>query len=266
MKRQDSFLLAPAAIILIVMAVVCCPVSASSLLYDPDAEAVAQQNKQLSAPISDLAASAQSKSPGRAFLFSAVVPGAGEFYSGAKSGVVFAVAEIAFWTTYIVFHGQAEELKDDYVEYVDDHILFEEDSPTTSTKNWNLEDYEHATQSDNWHYVYTEENGKPIDRVGKFYWDDLPDDRIDQPGSVDMVSQARAEAFEKRGSTNDKFKQAKLFLGLVVVNHIVSAIDARIAATIHNNRISESNTEISFHPTISPSGHAGARLILCRQF
>ena len=266
MKRQDSFLLAPAATMIIFMVAVCCPISASSLLHDPDAEAVVQQNKQLSAPISDLAASVQPKSPGRAFFFSAAVPGAGEFYSGAKRGVVFAAAEIAFWTAYIVFHGQAEESKDDYLEYVDEHILFEEDSPTTSTENWNLEDYEHATQSDNWHYVYTEENGMPIDRVGKFYWDDLPEDRIDQPGSIDMVSQTRAEAFEKRGSTNDKFKQAKRFLGLVVANHIVSAIDARIAATIYNNRISESGAEISFHPTVSPLGHVGARLTLCRQF
>ena len=265
MKYQVSFLLAPAAIMLIAMLAICCPVSASSLLHDPEAEAVVQQNKRLSAPISD-PVSDQLKSPGKAFLFSAAVPGTGEFYSGTKRGVMFAAAEIAFWATYIVFHGQAEELKDDYVEYVDEHILFEEDSPTTSTENWNLEDYEHATQSDNWHYVYTEENGRPIDRVGKFYWDDLPEDRIDQPGSVDMVSQNRAEAREKRDSTNDKFKQAKRFLGLVVVNHIISAIDARIAAIIYNNRISESGAEISFHPTVSPLGHVGARLALCRQF
>ena len=265
MKRQNSFLLASATTMLISMMAVCCTVSASSLLTDPDAEAVVQQNKRLSAPISN-STSAQLKSPGKAFLFSAVVPGTGEFYSGAKRGVLFAAAEIAFWAAYIVIHGQAEDSKDDYVSYVDDHILFEEGSPATSTEEWTLEDYEHATQSDNWHYVYTEENGKPIDRVGKFYWDDLTEERIDQPGSVDMVSQNRAEAFEKRGSTNDKFKQAKRFLGLVVVNHIVSAIDARIAATVYNNRISESGAEISFHPTVSPLGQVGARLALCRQF
>lgn len=266
MKRQDSFLLAPAAIMLIAMLAVCCPVSASSLLNDPVAEAVVQQNKQLSASISNLSTSTQSKSPSKAFLFSAAVPGAGEFYSGTKRGVVFAAAEIAFWTAYIVFHGKAEESEDEYVEYVDEHILFENDFPTTSTENWNLEDYEHATQSDNWHYVYTEENGMPISRVGKFYWDDLPEDRINEPGSVDMVSQNRAEARGKRDSTNDKFKQAKRFLGLVVVNHIISAIDARIAATVYNNRISESAAEISFQPTVSPLGHVGARLALCRQF
>ena len=269
MKRGGSFLSASVAMLVIMMTAISYPVSADSLLQDPDAEAVVEQNKRLSTPISDSLASVQLKSPGKAFLFSAAVPGAGELYSGAKRGVIFTVAEVAFWAAYIVLHGDAEDLKVDYLDYVDEHILFEEEPAAiwaTSTKDWTLEDYEHATQSDNWHYVYTEESGKPIDRVGKFYWDDLPEGRMDQPGSVDMVSQTRAEAFEKRGLTNDRFKQTKLFLGLVVINHIVSAIDARIAATIYNNRISESNTEISLHPTISPLGHLGAHLTLRRQF
>ena len=269
MKRRGSLLLASAVTTFVIVLTVSCPASTSSLLHNPDAEAVVQQNKQLSEPIARSLPSARMKSPGKAFLFSAAVPGTGEFYSGAKRGVVFAVAEVAFWAAYIVLHGDAEDLKDDYIAFVDEHIVFEDEpSPeyATSTEEWTLEDYEHATQSDNWHYVYTEENGKPIDRVGKFYWDDLPEDRIDQPGSIDMVSQSRAEAFEKRHSANDRFKNAKFFLGLVVANHIISAIDARIAATIYNNRIPETDVEISLYPTISPSGHPGARLTLHGRF
>jgi len=253
-------------VIAIIVMSVSCPVLADSLLHDPEAEAVIQQNKRLNAPLEDSLSSAPQKSPGKAFLFSAVVPGAGEFYSGAKRGAAFAAAEVAVWVAYIVLHGRAEELKNDYIGFVDEHIVFEADSPATSTANWTLEDYEHATQSDNWHYVYTEENGKPLDRVGKFYWDDLPEERIDQPGADDMVSESRAEAFGQRSAANDKFKQAKFFLGLVVVNHIVSAIDARIAATVYNSRIAEAAPEMSFHPTVSPSGGVGALLTLRRQF
>jgi len=241
----------------------------ASTMNDPDAVAAALQDRELDESIADPLSSALPKSPGKAFLFSAAVPGTGEFYSGAKRGVLFVAAEIAFWTAYIVLHGRGEELKDDYLEFCDEHIVFEEDSPASSTKSWTLEDYEHATQSDNWHYVYTEDNGRAIERVGKFYWADLPEDMIDQPGDKPLSesqSQFRTEAFGKRESTNDKFKQAKMFLGLVVLNHIISAVDGKIAATIYNNRISETSARISFHPTLSPSGHLGARLTLYRRF
>ncbi len=267
MKLQGNLLPAIAAMTFVIALTASCSAMASSLLHDPDAEAVVELNKQLSESITSSLSSAQPKSSAKAFLFSAAVPGTGEFYSGAKRGALFAAAEIAFWAAYIALHGDADDLKDDYIAFVDEHIVFEDEpSPpyATSTVDWTLEDYEHSTQSDNWHYVYTEEKGKPVDRVGKFYWDDLPEDRIDQPGSIDMVSETRAEAREKRDSQNSKFKRAKFFLGLVVANHIVSAIDARIAAKVYNNRISE--TEISLHPTVSPSGHPEARLTLHKRF
>lgn len=267
MGQQSKFFSASIAVVFIVIAAVPLSASASSLIRDSNAEA--ELNRKLNEPIANSLSSARLKSPGKAFLLSAAVPGTGEIYSGAKRGVLFAAAEIAFWTAYIVLHGEAEELKEDYIGFVDEHIIFEEDSPASSTETWTLEDYEHATQSDNWHYVYTETKGEPIERVGKYYWSDLPEDMIDQPGDK-PISQSespfRVEAFSKRGSTNDKFKQAKFLLGLVVLNHIISAVDGRIAATMYNNRISETSAEISFHPTISPSGHLGAHLALHGRF
>lgn len=264
MKQQANLL--SASIAIIVLIVVPYFASADSLIRNSDAEAVVQQNEQLRKPLTEALSATVPKSPGKAFLFSAIVPGSGEFYCGAKRGALFVATEIAFWATYFVLNGQGEDIKTEYIAYVDEHIRFEADSPATSTANWTLEDYEHATQSDNWHYVYTEENGRPLDRVGKFYWDDLPADRIDQPGAIDMISESRAEAREKRDSSNDKLKQAKFFLGLVVINHVVSAIDARIAAIVYNKQIPETKTEVSLYPTISPSGQVGAHLALYRSF
>lgn len=226
----------------------------------PQPEFVFQQNDPSDAKPLNITSSIGKKSPQKAFLFSAVVPGTGEFYSGTKRGVFFVASEIALWTAYFMLHGKAEDYQDDYVKFVDAHIRFEEDSPADSTKSWTLEDYEHATQADNWHYVYTETNGKPIERVGKFYWDDLPKDKIDEPGGVSLDesnSESRKAAFEKRGLANDEFKQAKIFLGLVVVNHIASAVDARIAATMYNNRVSNNGINVSLHPTLSASGNPG---------
>lgn len=228
------------------------------------------QSNLLNIASQDVVASISKKSPQKAFLFSAIMPGTGEFYSGAnKRGVFFAASEIAFWSTYIVLHGKAENYQEEYIKFVDDHIVFEDDSPADSTKSWTLEDYEHATQADNWHYVYTETNGKPIDRVGKFYWKDLPKDKIDESGGVPIEesnSESRINAFEKRGLANDKYKQAKIFLGLVVINHVVSAIDARIAATIYNNRLPQNGVGVSFHPTLSPSGDIGGYVKLYKSY
>jgi hypothetical protein len=253
-----------AAILLMALAM-SLPAIANPLINNPSAKAAMQLDEKLNESMASSLHPGRLKSPSRAFLLSAVIPGTGEFYAGTKRGVLFVAAEVAFWTTYFVLHGQAEDIKEDYVEFVDSHILFEEDSPVGSTETWTLEDYEHATQSDNWHYVYTESNGKPVDRVGKYYWDDLPQDLIGEPGGVPLSesqSPARVEAYSKRGSMNDKFKNAKVFLGLVILNHIVSAVDARIAAAVHNDRISE----ISLHPTVSPSGYLGAYLTLHRKF
>jgi len=262
MRLQNQFLI---AITLFIALAISLPAIAGPLINNPGAKAAIQLDEKLNETMASSLPPDGLKSPSKAFLFSAVVPGTGELYAGTKRGLLFVAAEIAFWTTYFVVHGQAEDIKEDYVDFVDSHIVFEEDSPVSSTETWTLEDYEHATQSDNWHYVYTESNGKPVDRVGKYYWDDLPQDLIGEPGGVPLSesqSLVRVEAYSKRGSMNDKFKNAKVFLGLVILNHIVSAVDARIAAAIHNDRISE----ISLHPTVSPSGYLGAYLMLHRKF
>ncbi|MGB9596263.1 MAG: hypothetical protein ACPL7B_08280 [Candidatus Poribacteria bacterium] len=204
------------------------------------------------------------KSSTKAFLLSSVVPGTGQLYIGSKKGFAFIASEIAFWSAYVVLHERANNLRNDYTDYVDEHITFEEDSPTKSTKNWTLEDYEHATQTDNWHYVYTENNGKPIDRVGKFYWKDLPKEKIDEPGD-ELISKYRATAYGMRGSANKKYKQAKIYLSMVVLNHVISAIDARITAIIKSNKTFQA-TNISIYTSITSDFTPNLYMIAQSQF
>ncbi|MBD3183598.1 hypothetical protein GF312_14995 [Candidatus Poribacteria bacterium] len=240
-----------------------------SLLDDHKFSSAIFQIKPTNDIVSETISINKQKSPAKAFLFSAVVPGTGELYSKAKRGIIFMAAEVALWVTYFVMNGQAEDLKADYVAYVDEHIVFEDDSPVYSTETWTLEDYEHATQSDNWHYVYTENNGQPLTRVGKYYWKDLPEEKIDAPGGISLSeseSQYRIEAFNKRTDMNDKFKQSKVFIGLVVINHIVSAIDARIAATIYNKQNNKADVSFSLLPMMSNSRDTNAMLNMSGRF
>lgn len=220
------------------------------------------ENKADSKPIATFVTN--QKSPVKAFLFSAAVPGTGELYTGSPKGIAFIATEVAFWTTYVVLHGRSKDLNSSYKKYVKEHIAFivDEESKVNSVDNWNMEDYEHATQTGNWHYIYME---KDIERLGKFYWKDLPQDKIDEPGE-DIMTPYRAEAYSKRGSANTKYKQAKICLSLIVVNHLVSAIDARLSAMFHNKQTLQTNTAISIRPFITPSNESGLYVTLNNVF
>jgi len=54
----------------------------------------------------------------KAGFLSLLLPGAGQIYNGDRGkALIFAGAEAAVWTSYLVFHFQAEGLSDDYREY-----------------------------------------------------------------------------------------------------------------------------------------------------
>lgn len=206
------------------------------------------------------------KSPNRAFLSSLVVPGSGQLYVGAKRGYLFLAADIVLLTSYFITHSRAENTRDDYRDLVREHVIF--DGPGTF-ETWDpIEDFEHATLFDNWHNVYTENNGEPLDRTGKWYWDDrraFKDE--DRKGGDDSPN--REEALRLRYEANDKFELARTLLGGVILNHAISAIEARIAAKKHNKKDSRL---LSFKPigldlrtTVLPDG-IESQLVLSAHF
>ncbi|HIE26720.1 TPA: hypothetical protein EYP66_05500 [Candidatus Poribacteria bacterium] len=195
------------------------------------------------------------KSPSKAFLFSAFIPGTGGIYAESKRGYLYIATEIVFFAGYFLAHRSASSLKDDYLQQVRDHVKFDaEVSPQLAAKefkDWNLEDFEHATMYDNWHNVYTEDDGKPLERVGPFYWEDRENVK-DEDRQRNPDSRKRQVAFDLRQDSNERFKLAKTFLGLVIFNHLVSAIDARIAAKLYNKRLISEKSGLAFKTTVLP--------------
>ena len=58
------------------------------------------------------------KSPGKAFFYSLAVPGLGQYYYGSKvKPVLFLSAEVASWIFYFKWHGQGDDLTDEYEEF-----------------------------------------------------------------------------------------------------------------------------------------------------
>ena len=96
---------------------------------------------------------------------------------------------------------------------------------------------------------------KTLERVGLWYWEDLETykDETKRQGNNGPPSKQRQTAYDLRNNANDKFERAKVFLGLVMFNHIVSAVDARIAARNYNKtKISQSRTQLSWQIEVSP--------------
>ena len=174
------------------------------------------------------------KSPNEAFLYSLVVPGMGQLYTGAKRGYLYAAADVVLMTTYFLLRNNASNTREDYRDVVREHVIF---IGPGSFENWDpIEDFEHATQYETWNHVYDSEETRA--RTGKWYWADLDQNLKNEPDlSIDFDSNYRLEAFELRQKANDTFQRARTLLGLAILNHVVSAVEARIATKRFNTRL-----------------------------
>ena len=223
--------------------------------------------RTLGAQLEGLRPTEPMKSPNRAFLSSLVVPGSGQLYVGAKRGYLFLAADIALLVGYFIAHSDAENSRDDYRNLVREHVIF--DGPGTF-ETWDpIEDFEHATLFDNWHNVYTENNGEPLSRTGPWYWDDRRAFK-DEDRKGDSDSPSREEALRLRYEANDKFELARTLLGGVILNHAISAVEARIVAKKHNKKknsrfMSFKPIDLDFRTTVLPDG-VESQLILRTRF
>ena len=177
------------------------------------------------------------KSPNEAFLYSLVIPGMGQLYTGAKRGYVYIAAEVGFLATFFVLRNSAANTRDDYRDVVRDHVIF---IGAGSFEDWDpIEDFEHATQYETWNHDYDSEATRK--RTGKWYWADLnPDLKNENHRDLEergLGSKYRLDAFELRQKANDTFERAKFFLGLAILNHVVSAVEARITTKRFNSRM-----------------------------
>ncbi len=177
------------------------------------------------------------KSPNEAFLYSLVIPGMGQLYAGAKYGYLYTAAEVGFLAAFFILRNAASNTRDDYRDIVREHVVF---IGAGSFEDWDpIEDFEHATQYETWNHVYDSEATRT--RTGKWYWADIdPDLKNEKHGDIEnkgISSKYRLEAFDLRQQANDTFERARFFLGLAILNHVISAVEARITAKRINARL-----------------------------
>ena len=179
------------------------------------------------------------KSPNEAFLYSLVIPGMGQLYTGAKRGYFYTAAEVGLLATYFILRNSASNTREDYRDVVRQYVVF--DGPG-SFEDWDpVEDFEHATQYENWDHVYDSEETRK--RTGKWYWDDARSFKDEADVDIDFDSRHRLEAFDLRQRANDTFQRARTILGLAILNHVVSAVEARITTKRFNARLQRTLTQ-----------------------
>lgn len=215
------------------------------------------QNWPLPANAGDLAAATgdeavsgdQSIGPSarRAFLFSALVPGTGQYYAGSKKkAVVFLGVEVAAASMYFVWTGKGNDLEDDFRAVADAHWSAENYLAWRSTtKAIRNNSFTHAmpcsTEVVNGEFGKCGGNEKQqyYELLGKYDqfvagWDDLT---FAQTGNLvqhytdidsveSVISDLRLDYEEQRDDSNRYLKRATNLSGLILINHALSAIDA----------------------------------------
>ncbi|MBI2504836.1 MAG: hypothetical protein HYW07_16590 [Candidatus Latescibacteria bacterium] len=202
-------------------------------------------------------ARADEKSPRRAFLLSALLPGAGEFYAGApKRAVGFATVEAVALGLYFTWKGKGDDIETEFRAVANDSwdpVAYLE--WRTSTRASRFSSITHALPCSsavagggdikaNLKDCSGREIQQYYELIGKYNqyiagWDDVVRRESGSPvqptdiDSVESFSSQKRLAYEvQRDDSNKNLKRASSILGLVLVNHALSAIDAARAARL----------------------------------
>ncbi|MGB7061576.1 MAG: hypothetical protein WBF13_04395 [Candidatus Zixiibacteriota bacterium] len=181
------------------------------------------------------------KSVKKAFLYSLIVPGSGEFYAGSKiKAAIFLGVDVGLWALYFNYHGKGKDKETEYQGFADLH--WSEDQYIVSL--WN----NYGIHSDREKY-----ETDPVTHDSAYLSHRLPDTKTDQyyemigkyeqfsEGWVDYntsteFSQNRESYLGQRRDSNDLLNKAKYSAMFSLGNHILSAFDAALTVKRHNRR------------------------------
>jgi len=183
------------------------------------------------------------KSPLKAFCFSLIVPGAGQFYNESKiKAGSFLAADVALISGYLLYHNKGTNQESDYKAYADIHYL-----ASVFRDWWATKDSSYQNKFS--HRLYFDEQGAPIktheyyENIGKYDqfqvgWDDIGTN-IEPPapgqtGGTAYISPHRGAYLEMRKKANDYFAKATTLGMIAMGNHLVSAFEAAIGAKKYN--------------------------------
>ena len=189
------------------------------------------------------------KSPLRAFMYSALVPGAGQVYTGSKlKAAAFLGLEALAWTGYFVYHAKGNENTDVYEGFADLHWseVRYSDFLEDNFANHPRDDDSAFDNSGNpyfTHHLPDTKTQQYYEMIGKydqfvFGWDDV-DTSATPPllQNVPRAQSANRQHYEDlRDDANRMYGRATASLIVMMSNHIISGVEAALAARNHNKK------------------------------
>lgn len=174
-------------------------------------------------------------------LFSAALPGAGQFYTRSwVKGLAFLAAEVALWMGSSHWNDEGDRIKNKFHAFVDDEMDW-------AGTPWEGSPWKHRWDYDKWVSMYNsgsdpsthnlphDEEGNIVktqqyyEMIGKY--DQFKQGWIDWvPGSPDLTA-VRDQYETLRDDSNRAYIKASYCSMAILGNHLISALDA--ALTIH---------------------------------
>jgi hypothetical protein len=214
---------------------------------------------------SEVTVETEKKLPGRALLMSAIVPGLGQIYAGSKlRGAVFLALEAAGWATFAYYQTEGKDKEDEYEDFADDHWIRGnywtavqeiaelndwpggpvENAPWSELINYLPQNFTHELPSSNTQQYY-EMIGKYLSQFG-YGWDDAEEAPDDTTNYFDGTFDHNHPGFynDLRYDSNKLLDRATIAIEIVLVNHVISALDAGFLVRRKNKQAVETTLNV----------------------
>jgi hypothetical protein len=154
------------------------------------------------------------KSTAKAVLYSALVPGLGQYYTGYKTKArYFFAAELVTWVAYGGFRMYGNWKKDDYIDYGNIHANAQLDDKSDDFLDW-VGFYTNIDQFNS--------EGRVGDRERPYLFD-TPENHWQWQSVTDQQMYR-----DLKNMSRESYRRANFMIFVAVLNRVISAIDAAI--------------------------------------
>lgn len=216
----------------------------------------------------------QEKSIVRAALYSAVIPGSGQYYSGSIwKAILFAGIEVAGWTTYVIYKGKGNNQDDVMRQYAHQHWdekkywswlyynggrdSYISELPEYKNLNYQTDENEILidynedmvnslrfleTALGHTHHLPETKTQQYYEMIYKYLtqfgnaWDDA-DFFKTYYGNTNNMTSHMMEYRDMRNDMNNFHDIASTAINVILINHVLSAVDAALTARGYNRKL-----------------------------
>jgi hypothetical protein len=180
------------------------------------------------------------KNIGRALLFSLLLPGTGQLYAGPWwRALPWVAIEAAGWGVFAIYEKKGNDKTNEFQDFANAHF---DTARYWAQVRWILENNNNQLPDNFTHELPSSRNQQYYEMIGKyieqfgFGWDDTTGD---DPATLyfDGTTANFLYYADMRGEANDLLHTANVGMEVVLVNHILSPLEAAFLVRSHNRRV-----------------------------